>query len=93
MPTVWLEGETPLAQITKGELTMKIWLACTVKVDNGLYAYAREINDHASVNLQMDSIAGLEYAHLCPSKRHACELVKAWNDSYKANGTFAYSAF
>lgn len=80
---------------------MKIWLACQVQTftyqdengeftneprQNGRAAMVWSINDSSCVKSQLDMIGGLEYAHLCKSKKHAEQLVKFWNDCFRANG-------
>lgn len=37
------------------------------------------------------SIRGLEAVNVCESKKQAEQIVKLWNDCYRANGTYLYS--
>lgn len=59
--------------------------------DNGDYAYIVKFAPHEDVKFILDRIKGIKLAFVCTTKKKAQELVKAWNESYKQNGTYAFS--
>ena len=38
----------------------------------------------------LDSIGGLVTANVCNSRKEAEEIARAWNETYKKNGTYCY---
>lgn len=38
----------------------------------------------------LDSIGGLVTANVCNSRKEAEEIARAWNETYKKNGTYFY---
>lgn len=85
----------------------KIYLAVTVEQDRnhreftqrpseeyspGYYSYVLPCKAGENLKFVLDCIGGLQLAHLCNTKREAEDLVTAWNDSYKANGTYLFDS-
>lgn len=83
----------------------KIYMAVTVKQDRnenifepngnreynpGYYSCVVPCKTGENLKFALDCIGGLQVAHLCNTKREAEDLVTAWNDSYKANGTYLF---
>lgn len=54
-------------------------------------AYAVKLTEYDNVCAVLDRIGGLMHANVCTTKKRAAELVNAWNDAYRANGTYAFS--
>lgn len=53
------------------------------------YAIADTIKTGENLKTHCDRHA-TEIMHLCESRKQADETARAWNDAYKANGTYAY---
>lgn len=58
----------------------------------GYYSYVLPCKAGGNLKFALDCIGGLQLAHLCNTKREAEDLVTAWNDSYKANGTYLFDS-
>ena len=43
-----------------------------------------------SINYALDRIGGLVTANVCNSRKEAEEIARAWNETYKKNGTYCY---
>ena len=67
------------------------WLAVTAENKDGLYAYAIRVSDCEDVAWKLSSIVNLKHANIMPTKKKAREVVDCWNESYKRNGTYAFS--
>lgn len=67
------------------------WLAADVE-ENGLhYAYAFRVSENDNLKSRLDRVQGLYAANILPSKKRATEVVAAWNDAFKANGTYMFA--
>ena len=73
------------------------YMAVIVKIESiftdnidGYYAYMIKFTSSDNLKSVLDRIGGLQVANVCATKREAQELVKAWNEAYKQNGTYAF---
>ena len=81
-----------------------MYMAITVKMDNGniftgeaatkelYYSYAQKVSENENIAAKLDMIGGLLHANIYPTKKRACEVVAAWNEAYKRNGTYAFAS-
>lgn len=71
-----------------------MYIACSVTVNdshaNGKYAYSVRLGENDNVCAVLSRVHGLDYANVFQTKKKAAEIVTAWNDAYKANGTYAF---
>ena len=58
----------------------------------GYYAYMVKCSDQDNLKSILDTIGGLRYANIYPTKKRAAEIVEFWNTGYKANGTYLFSS-
>ena len=58
----------------------------------GNYSYMVKFTSSDNLKSVLDRIGGLKAANMCATKKEAKELVKAWNEAYKQNGTYAFSS-
>lgn len=58
----------------------------------GYYAFAFPVGEQDNIKSRLENVGGLMCANICATKKRASELVKLWNDSYKANGTYLFDA-
>ena len=69
-----------------------MYIAVTVETNPGkLYAYAVKLSEADNIKAKLESIGGLMYGNVYPTKKRAAEVVKGWNEAYKNNGTYAFS--
>ena len=66
------------------------YIAISVKEENKHFAYVLKVSNSDNLIYQL-KIKGIECANICESKKKAEETVSIWNDSYKNNGTYAFS--
>ena len=67
-----------------------IWIVNTVTEAGKHYSHAWRLSNGSELISQMKS-AGIQHAHLCGTKKEACELAAFWNDCYKENGTYMFA--
>lgn len=60
--------------------------------DLGYYAYIIKCTEADNIKSRLASIGGLLHANIYATKKRAAEIVKFWNDSYKASGTYLFDA-
>lgn len=65
------------------------YFAVTVEENGKYYAYLVKISSLDNV-LSKLKIKGILWANICPTKKQAAATVKAWNATYKANGTYLF---
>ena len=65
------------------------YIAVTVAENDKYYAYAVKVSESDNL-LSKLNIKGILHANIYPSKKKAAEVVKTWNASYKANGTYLF---
>ena len=72
-------------------MAVSVWVESIFTDDpGGNYAYMVKFTHNDDMKSVLERIGGLQYANLCHTKKEAQELVKAWNEAYKQNGTFVY---
>ena len=54
-------------------------------------AYAVKVSENDNICAVLSRIGGLMNANICTTKKRASALVDAWNNAYRANGTYAFS--
>lgn len=57
----------------------------------GNYAYMIKFTSSDNLKSVLDRIGGLKAANMCATRKEARELVEAWNEAYKQNGTYAFN--
>ena len=60
--------------------------------DPGNYAFVIRCTGSDNLKALLDTIGGLRAANICQSKKAASELVTAWNEAYKRNGSYLYDS-
>lgn len=73
------------------------WIALTVEGkkqdgDVGYYAHAWQVSECDNLKTVMERLKPA-FAHIYPTKKKACEVVRFWNDGYRANGVNLYPEF
>lgn len=53
-------------------------------------AFAVSTSGYNNLVSLLDSIGGLVTANVCNSRKEAEEIARAWNETYKNNGTYFY---
>ena len=56
----------------------------------GYYSYIVKCSESQNVKSVLDSIGGLLYANICPTKKQAAATVEYWNLMHKRNGTYLF---
>ena len=66
------------------------WIAAQIKENGKSYAYALRVStsDNLLSKLIRESIVADK---LCATKKQAAEIVTAWNEGYKANGSYMFA--
>lgn len=54
------------------------------------YADILKVGTGDNVYRRLDNIAGLQHANICESRQKALEIREAWNNQYKAAGTYGF---
>ena len=69
----------------------RFWFVLTSKTPDGkLYASASPFSTSENLSWQFDPAHGTVTANICETKKKAEEIARAWNESFKKNGTYAY---
>jgi predicted ATPase len=69
---------------------MKIfYIAVQIKENEKYYAYALKVSNMDNLLSKLE-IKGVVSANFLGTKKHTEEVVKSWNDAYKANGTYLF---
>lgn len=69
-----------------------MYIAVSVEVEPGkMYAYAVKLSEAENIKAKLESISGLMYGNVYPTKKRAAEVVNGWNEAYKRNGSFAFA--
>lgn len=55
--------------------------------DLGYYAAVLRVSNQDNILHVLNMYAGMMHANICNSKREADAVARAWNESYKRNGT------
>lgn len=67
------------------------YFAVTIEENGKYYAYAVKANENDNILCKL-KIKNIKCANICPTKKRAAEIVEAWNDSYKTNGTYMFDS-
>ena len=59
--------------------------------ENSFVAFAVSASGCDNLVCVLDHIGGLVSANVCSSRREAEEIARAWNETYKKNGTYFYN--
>lgn len=70
----------------------KVYLVVTVTEDSKHISYVLDIPGSNNLVSVLSGIRGLTSANVCKSRKAAVEIAEYWNESYKANGTYMFSA-
>ena len=71
-----------------------IFLALTIEENGKFYSWAYKTSSRNNLCSVLAGIANLVSANVCDSFSKAKDIVSAWNDTYRANGTYLFdSAF
>lgn len=71
-------------------MNKKLFIAVTVKENGKYYSWVHIV--HSSLNLVdvLSGIKNIETANVCDTLKKAKEIVFAWNEAYKKNGTYLF---
>lgn len=67
------------------------YIVVTVSENGKFYSYAVKVSPFDNL-VSKFCIKNLVSANICTTKKHAAELVKAWNDSFKHNGRYMFDS-
>lgn len=67
----------------------RIYLALTVCENGKYYSWAQKSASNNNL-LSVLAVKNLISANICDTFKKAKEIVSAWNDTYRANGTYLY---
>ena len=70
-------------------MSKNFYFAVSVCEDGKNYSYAVKVYQSDNV-LSRLAIKNIKTATICPTRKRAEELVKFWNECYKANGTYMF---
>lgn len=68
----------------------KTWLAVQEKRGDKFYAYALGVSCSDNLVSLLDRY-GIFTANICESKKRAEDISEAWNNGYKASGSYLYT--
>lgn len=68
----------------------RFYAAVTVQDDGKYYSYVIPFSSSDNALCKL-TVKGILSANIYKSKKEAAEIVKCWNDAYKANGTYMFS--
>ena len=68
----------------------KYYAAITVQENGKYYAYCVPFTDNDNAVSKL-AINGIVAANIYGTRKRACEVVDAWNGSYKRNGVYMFS--
>lgn len=67
------------------------YIAISVEENNKYYAYILKVSNSENL-IEKLKIKGILHANICKNKKEAENIVAVWNDAYKANNTYMFSA-
>lgn len=71
-------------------MNKNIFLALTVEENGKFYSWAYKVSSRNNLCDVLARFKNLVSANVCDSYSKAKEIVSAWNDTYKANGTYLF---
>ena len=69
----------------------KFYIAADVAENGKYYAFAFKVSENDNLKCRLADIQNLYTANIMPSKKAAQEVVTAWNNAHKANGTYMFA--
>lgn len=66
------------------------YIAVTIEENGRFYSYVIKTGNQNNL-LAVLHIAGIVTANICDTFKAAKEIVTAWNENYKANGTYMFA--
>lgn len=73
-------------------MNKNIFLALTVEENGKFYSWVYKTSSRNNLCSVLAGIANLVSANVCDSFSKAKDIVSAWNDTYKANGTYLFDS-
>lgn len=73
-------------------MNKKVFMVVSVSENGKNYAYALRFGANNNLVSVLSSIANLASANICGTWTAAKEIASAWNEAYKANGTYLFGA-
>lgn len=70
----------------------KVYMVVTVTESEKNFSYVLCVSGSSNLVSVLSGIRGLTSANVCKSRKAAAEIAECWNDGYKANGTYMFSA-
>lgn len=67
----------------------KYYIAVTVQENEKYYSYVLTVPESDNLISKL-RIKNIYNAMICSTKKSAAEIVKAWNDTYKYNGSYMF---
>ena len=68
-----------------------VWYVISRKNESGMYAFAHRIPMNNNIASFVKDFPNIEWMNACPTKKRACEIAEAWNEQFKANGTYMFA--
>ena len=68
-----------------------VWYVISRKNKDGMYAYAQPIGRYINIASFVKDFPDIETMNACNTKKRAKEIAQAWNEQYKANGTYMFA--
>jgi hypothetical protein len=73
-------------------MNKNVFMVVSVSENGKNYAYALRFGSNNNLVSVLSSIANLVSANVCDTWTAAKEIANAWNEAYKANGTYLFGA-
>lgn len=73
-------------------MNKNVFMVVSVSENGKNYAYALRFGANNNLVPMLSRIANLMSANVCDTWTAAKEIANAWNESYKANGTYLFDA-
>ena len=67
------------------------YIAIQIRENEKYYSYCTKISTADNLLAKLE-IKGIVTANIFETKKRAGEVVKAWNEAYKANGTYLFDS-
>ena len=73
-------------------MNKNVFMVVSVSENGKNYAYALRFGANNNLVSVLSRIANLASANICDTWTAAKEIASAWNEAYKANGTYLFGA-
>ena len=67
----------------------KHYIAVTIEENGKFYSYVLPVSGNVNL-IAAFKINGIINATICSTRERAADIVKAWNDTHKRNGSFLF---